>query len=782
MPDLVLGLSLYHDSSAALVSLEGDILACMTEERFSNIKHDGGFPSACIREILALADRRQWGCIRYVAFNYAPILILEEKLFSWLDIFLPAEAATVLKAAIREVVPHATVCRPMMYPYTYLEAICERLGIEEDAKEETMRRIRWNLNRYFQLVDVEDYLIRRFPDAEVVGVRHHDCHAASAFYPSGFDRAAILTIDGHGEFETVSLAEGSVQGIRRLENTVWPHSLGLLYRNFTEFLGFGWLGDEYKVMGMSAYGTPRYADLFSRLGKVDHNGVLHLTLDDLLIRQEMPYCLGEFWPGISRKFKRLLGGARVSGAPFEQRHFDIAASLQRFVEEIGIQLAQNLRARLPSEVDALCISGGVGLNGLMNQRIYQQAGFSRIFVQPASGDDGTALGAALHIAAEKGHCKPGRRLEHVFLGPDYGRDELLASMRALGLTWEEPENIALAVANHLAAGKVVARFEGRSEFGPRALGHRSIMASPLHADMKDILNARIKHREMFRPFAPACLAETVNEYFDVAERAEFMLLICPVKSDKRDLIPAVVHVDGTARVQSVRQDANPGMYAIIKEFQVLTGVPVVINTSFNVNGETIVETPQDALECFLYTDIDYLEIEGLLISKTANITRAIKLPAEQFLQRRKDRYTQRYWSHELYKRLDTYIPGHLETDWEDERVRQDDDAAHRMVVAALNRGWHDVCVAGAGVIGHAVLTYAHRHGLTVGLFSDAGASPGQSINGVPVLSLSQALDAGARRFIIAANQFEDDIFAAIMTQAAERGVLVETIGMLDVML
>lgn len=782
MRDLVLGLSLYHDSSAALVSLEGDSLACMTEERFSNIKHDGGFPSACIREILALADRHQWGRVRYVAFNYAPILILEEKLFSWLDSALPAEAATVLKTAICEVAPHATVCRPMMYPYTYLAALCDRLGMEEDVKEETLRRIRWNLNRYFQLADVEKYLVSQFPDAEVIGVRHHDCHAASAFYPSGFGRAAILTIDGHGEFETISLAEGSAQGIRRLGNTVWPHSLGLLYRNFTEFLGFGWLGDEYKVMGMSAYGTPRYADLFAGLGAVDHNGALHLTFDDLLIRQEMPYCPGEFWPGISRKFKRLLGGARAPGTPFEPRHFDIACSLQRFVEEIGVQLAQNLRARIPSEVDTLCISGGVGLNGLMNQRIYQQAGFKHIFVQPASGDDGTALGAALHIAAEKGQCRPGRRLKHVFLGPDYGRDELLASMRALGLTWDEPEDIAWTVAQHLAAGKVVARFEGRSEFGPRALGHRSIMASPLHAEMKDILNARIKHREMFRPFAPACLAEFINEYFDVADRAEFMLLICPVKPDKRDRIPAVVHVDGTARVQSVRQDANPGMYKIIKYFQNLTGIPVIMNTSFNVNGETIVETPQDALECFLYTDIDYLAIEGFLVSKEENIAQRIDLPADQFLQRRKDRYRQHYWSHELYKRLDTYIPGHLETDWEQERLRRDDDAARRMVAAALSRGWQDVCIAGAGVIGHAVLTYAHRHGLMVGMFSDANAKPGQSVTGVPVLSLSQALDAGARRFIIAANQFEDDIFAAITTQAADHGVLVETIGMVDVML
>lgn len=779
MKDLVLGVGyLGHDSSAALVDMDGHILFCLTEERFSNIKHDGAFPCASISKIQTEIEKGNLGRIRYVAINHEPRYFVEQKLFHYLDTRCSSAAATRLKSAILDVLPDTQVCHPGTYPMNYLADVIRQTDIPAEQVSDLLLHLRWCLNRTVFTKGLQLKLQRKFPDANVIPVPHHQCHAASAFYASGFASAAIMTLDGYGEDDTITLGYGQGKDLSVLSRSGWPNSLGLLYSMVTVYLGFDWFGDEYKVMGMAAYGQPTYRELFAELGEVNADGEFHFNPGRLLQESEVPGAPGEIWYGFTPLFESLLGGARSKNEEFIERHFNIAASLQAFVEDVGLQMAKYLRKQLP-DTPAICIAGGVGLNGLMNQRIYKEAGFDSIYIQPASSDDGTALGAALTVVAQYSGLDRFPALEQVFFGLEYPESQISEALAEKELVYTRETDIAASVARLLAEGQVVARYEGRSEFGPRALGHRSIMASPLKAEMKDIINSRIKHRERFRPFAPACLAEHVRDFFDTTPEAEYMLQICQVNPAMQQHIPAVVHNDGTARVQSVHASRNPGFYRIISEFYNLTGVPVVINTSFNVNGETIVETPLDAIECFLFTDIDYLAIGPYLVAKQQNLDKALHMPADAFLNRRKTRYLDKYWSKERYwgPEIGTLGVARSELDAQEQRYRWRRNT-FALCQLAKERHWAQVCIVGAGETGMVMLKTASQY-LDIQRLADRHPEQKQTCS-LPVMTLLQVFQAGSRQFLIASDAYEMEMRQEVLTLAQQLGCEIELLSFSDV--
>jgi len=651
---LVLGISVFgHDSSCALVdATSGDILYAMTEERFSNVKHDGGFPTASLALLLERIDQEKLGWISHVALNIDPAISVE-RLKAELVNCLNAESACLLINEFDRLLETADILHPDYFPLNYLEALLARYGVGIAAISQATGKLSWYGNFAIRHRKLKAYLRNKFPQAEIISVGHHQCHAASTFYCSDFESAAVLTIDGQGEDETITLNMARRNEIRLLSQTRWPNSLGALYMQLAWYLGFDGdprypgFGDEFKVMGMAAYGKPVYVEIFREMGRVSEGGKFELVCDKYLEIVPVEGCPGHSQVLLTKQFFKELGERRSISEPIEQRHYDIARSGQLFLEEIGVAIARHLKKLCP-ETDNLCIAGGVGLNGLMNMRIYREAGFRRIFVQPASGDDGTSLGAALNVYHDlfKGaRCKP---LSNAYLGFDYGNHAIRSALEKYDLKFHEPASIHAKMGRLLHEGNIVARYFGRGEFGPRALGHRSILANPTLPEMKDAVNAKIKHRESFRPFAPACLEERASDYFDIDIPTPYMLLICQARHDARSLIPAVVHDDGTARLQTVRKDLNPDFHETIVEFNKHSGVPVLLNTSFNVNGEAIVETPQDAIESFLFMGIDYLAIGPYLVSKAENYATYCRPTREGHIQARQDRYVKNFFACEMF--------------------------------------------------------------------------------------------------------------------------------------
>ncbi len=422
-------------------------------------------------------------------------------------------------------------------------------------------------------------------------VDHHLAHAASAYYVSGFREAAILTLDGRGELATTLHAAGRGASIEKLQEVRFPDSLGLLYEEVTDYLGFLRSSDEYKVMALASFGSDRLLPQFQRLVEVSEEGRYHIACAS---REE------EFGP------------RRRRGAPLEPRHFDIAAALQKTLEESVLQLADWLHAR--TGLTDLCLAGGVALNCVMNARLRDASAFERIFVQPAAGDAGTALGAAYAIdARERGQSEP-FTMTHAYLGPGFDEDQIRATLDRAKLHYRRVPDIAAATAELLAADKIAGWFQGRMEFGPRALGARSIVASPADPNMKDRLN-EIKDREDFRPVAPAVLEECAHEYFEPAGASPFMLFVHNVRPEKADEIPAVRHTDGTARIQTVNKEDSPLFHRLIRAFRAKTSVPVIVNTSFNTAGQPIVCTPEDAIQCYFSSPLDALAIGPFLLTK-----------------------------------------------------------------------------------------------------------------------------------------------------------------------
>ncbi|WP_036291179.1 carbamoyltransferase [Methylosinus sp. PW1] len=591
----ILGVSaFYHDSAAALIE-DGRIVAAAQEERFSRVKHDARFPANAIDYCLAAAGVEAKD-IDHVAFYDKPFVKFERLLETYMS-FAPR-------------------------------------GFQSFATALPV----WLRDKLFQKSLLAQKLKHHAPNvdwrARLLFAEHHLSHAASAFYPSPFDEAVVLTMDGVGEWATTSVAFGAGAKLAMQRELRFPHSLGLLYSAFTYYTGFKVNSGEYKLMGLAPYGEPKYASLI-----LDH--IVDLKQDGTfrLDQSYFDYCTGLRMS--SEKLHRLFGGPpRAPEEQLTQRHMDIAASIQAVTEEIVLRLTRALAAETGAR--NLCLAGGVALNCVANGKVLRDKSFERIWIQPAAGDAGGALGAALLAYHEfngrpRAACGEGDAMQGAYLGPSYSQSDIerrLADCGARFTTLSDEETIA-ATARDLADGRAVGWFQGRMEFGPRALGGRSILADPRSPQMQRTLNLKVKYRESFRPFAPSVLREHVADWFDLDEDSPYMLLVADVATKHRlatsaedealfgierlnrprSVIPAVTHVDGSARVQTVHRETNPRYHALISAFHALTSCPVLVNTSFNVRGEPIVCKPEDAFACFMGTEIETLVIGNCHLRK-----------------------------------------------------------------------------------------------------------------------------------------------------------------------
>ncbi|NLB59534.1 MAG: carbamoyltransferase [Lentisphaerae bacterium] len=587
----ILGISaLYHDSAAALVR-DGQVIAAAQEERFSRRKHDAGFPVQAIRYCLS-AGQVGTDELDAVAFYDKPIVKFARILETYLST-APRGLRSFMMAM------PLWLKRKLWLPLE-IEACLDELGVR--AKEPL----------YF--------------------LEHHESHAASAFFPAPFQQAAILTLDGVGEWATSTLGVGQANQIRILKELRFPHSLGLLYSAFTYFTGFRVNSGEYKLMGLAPYGEPRYVQrILDNLLDLKADGSFRMNLDYFNYLHGLTMT--------NAKFDRLFEGPpRRPEAELTQREMDMARSIQVVTEEIILRMARY--ARQITGLEQLCLAGGVALNCVANGRLLRENIFKDIWIQPAAGDAGGALGAALmvwhQIHQQPRPAKPDS-MAGAYLGPAFADADIASFLEAHGYPAEkisDPELWAARIAQLIAEQQVVGLLQGRMEFGPRALGNRSIIGDARSPKMQSLMNLKIKYRESFRPFAPSCLAERVGDYFELDRPSPYMLLVAPVRAERcrppaagaqaslrdwinqeRSDVPAITHVDCSARVQTVTPESNAGYYRIIKAFEKQTGCGIIINTSFNVRGEPIVCTPADAYRCFRRTEMDYLVLGSFLLDK-----------------------------------------------------------------------------------------------------------------------------------------------------------------------
>ncbi len=601
----ILGLSAYyHDSAAALLD-DGVIVAAAQEERFSRKKHDRAFPQAATRYCLEAAGLRMEQVDRVVFFEQ-PLLKFRRVMATWLG-YAPAGGTA------------------------FARVVSSWLSTKLHQRRELVEQ----LGR-----------LGRFDAERLAFTEHHLSHAASAFYPSPFEEAAILVVDGVGEFATTTVASGRGPRISLRKQLDYPHSLGLLYAAFTAYLGFKVNSGEYKVMGLAPYGRPTQAQkIIDHL--VDQKADGSFRLD----QRYFDYCVGSAMT--NARFDDLFGGPRRQPeSELTQRHFDLAASIQQATEHILLGITRAMARE--DTTGNLCLAGGVALNCVANRKILDGSGFRNIWVQPASGDAGNALGAALvghHLhAARPRQVTAGRdTMQGAQLGTAFDQADCEARLQRAGAVFEVLNDAALMrrCAGLLASGQVLGWFQGRMEFGPRSLGNRSILADPRVVDMQRRLNLKIKFRESFRPFAPSVLAEDAADWFDLGVPSPYMLMVAPLKAEHRiecaaaagaapgtealnlprSTVPAITHVDDSARVQTVEQRTTPRFHALLTAFKQQTGCPILINTSFNVRGEPIVCTPEDAFACFMATDIDALAVGNCLLLKPAQTARHIERPA-----------------------------------------------------------------------------------------------------------------------------------------------------------
>ncbi|HEX6074345.1 MAG TPA: carbamoyltransferase [Micromonosporaceae bacterium] len=594
MSDLVLGISAYyHDSAAALVA-DGVPVAAAQEERFSRRRHDSAFPAQAVQYCLREAGVGL-GDVAAVAYYEDPRLKFQRVLTSFV------------------------ASAPGGFPA--FEAVLPSWLSWKRRTADVVRR--------------ELAALDMGPVPEVICRRHHESHAASAFLPSPYPSAAVLCIDGVGEWATTTLWHGRDNTVEPLAELRFPHSLGLLYSAFTYFCGFKVDSGEYKVMGLAPYGQPRYAPLIrEKLIDVKPDGSFRLDL------RYFEFLRGRVMTG--RGFEELFDGPRRHPeSPVTEREFDLASSVQQVTEEVVSGLARTVRERTGERY--LCLAGGVALNCVANGKVIDEGVFDEVWIQPAAGDAGGSLGAALMVAAERGspvraHVGTGRdAMSGSLLGPGYRDDEIRRYLDGLGVPYTEldPDTLVERVAAELATGRIVGWFQGRMEFGPRALGSRSILGDPRDAAMQSTMNLKIKFRESFRPFAPSVLAENAKDYFELKQDSPYMLVVCQVAPAQRvasstpagvtglDLlrvqrstVPAVTHVDLSARVQTVSEHVNPLYHRLLTAFKERTGCAVLVNTSFNVRGEPIVQAPADAYACFMRTNIDLLALGNFLLEKS----------------------------------------------------------------------------------------------------------------------------------------------------------------------
>jgi carbamoyltransferase len=580
-PTYILGLNTFHADASAVLLRDGQLVAAVAEERLNRIKHFAGFPARAIQEVLTIGGIGIQD-VDHIGINKDNKANLMAKLG-----FALSNLGRIAKMARQRLEYRAKAANAP-------SLICEALGIPpKDLR------------------------------AQIHHVEHHLCHAASTYLVSEFDRAAILSIDGFGDFASTLTALGEGNTIRILDRTLFPHSLGILYTMVCQFIGYDRYGDEGKVMGLAPYGEPAYEDFFDRLVHLKSKGRFELNLDYFLHHREgVDYSFDEeghptVAPLFSEAMIQEFGPPRVRHTELTQRDKDLAASLQKCLEKAYFHLLNYLYEQ--TQCDALCLAGGVALNSVANGMIFEQTPFRRIYTQPAAGDDGTALGVASYIHHEI--LKQPRRflMEHAYTGREYSGSEIqqvLDGAEGITVEWVEEPALYQRTAQAIARGEIVGWFQGKMEWGPRALGNRSIVAHPGLPDMKDILNSRIKHREWFRPFAPSILEERVGDYFEHTHTSPFMMLVYKTRPEVRGRIGAINHVDNTGRLQTVSERQNPRYHALIKAFEGETGLPIVLNTSFNEN-EPIVCTPADAVNCFLRTRMDLLVMDNWMVRRAS---------------------------------------------------------------------------------------------------------------------------------------------------------------------
>lgn len=578
---VIVGINAFHGDSSACLVMDGRLVAAAEEERFRRIKHWAGFPAEAIRYCLTEAGI-DLSHIDHIAINTDP---------------------------------KANLCRKLAY--TLIRRPDPRLIAER-------------LLAARKRASVQQQLQQLFPGMRFNGqshqVEHHLAHLSSAFHVSPYKEAVVVSVDGFGDFASCAWGIGRDAAIAVEEKVYFPHSLGIFYQALTQYLGFPHYGDEYKVMGLAPYGEPKYMDTMRRIVCLRPDGSFRLNLDYFRHHKEKVAfawkdCAPSFVPLFTAALEALLGPAWGKGEALGQRHRDIARSVQAMYEEAFFHLLNALHCKYG--LDALCLAGGCAMNSVANGKVTRKTPFKKVYIQSAAGDAGGAIGAAF-AAWHKLGGKRGFVMDHAYWGPQFAENEISELLKVNGEGLNERHCTIERIADEgelcrraaaaIAAGKVVGWFQGRMEWGPRALGNRSIVCDPRRADMKDILNTKIKRRESFRPFAPSILREAVADWFEEDDDVPFMMKVFPIREEKRHLIPAVTHVDGSGRLQTVYRHTNPRYYRLIECFQESTGVPMVLNTSFNEN-EPVVCRPEEALNCFLRTQMDVLVLGTHLIER-----------------------------------------------------------------------------------------------------------------------------------------------------------------------
>ena len=576
----IIGINAFHADSAACLVINGALITAVEEERFNRIKHWAGFPIESIKYCLKSADLNI-SDIDHISINIDPKANYIKKL-----LFL---------------IQH----RPSF------ELILRRLK----------KKQKYN--------SIEDILSKEFKNEKFKGkinnIEHHYAHLSSTFHVSPFKEACILSVDGFGDFASTAWGYGNDEKISIDQKIYFPHSLGIFYQAMTQYLGFKNYGDEYKIMGLAPYGKPNYINDLKKILLIQENGIFKLNLDYFKFHKEN---FNYRWENgkveiddlYSKQLIDLLGAERQKNYPLSQFHKDLAHSTQKVYEEAFLNILNNLYNKY--QIDNLCIAGGCGMNSVANGKIKNQTKFKNIYIQPAAGDAGGSIGAAFATHFQNSDNKRSFQMQHAYWGTAFNNDEILQCLKdneqkikdeKCQYTYIEDDlKLSETVASEISRGKVIGWFQGKMEWGPRALGNRSILGDPRRSDMKDILNLKIKRRESFRPFAPSILREHVEDWFKNDDEVPFMMKVYQIKEDKRSVIPAVTHVDGSGRLQTVSKETNRKYYNLINEFYKLTKVPILLNTSFNEN-EPIVSKPNEALECFLRTKMDMLVISNYLL-------------------------------------------------------------------------------------------------------------------------------------------------------------------------
>ena len=574
---VILGINAYHADSSAAIFVDGRMIAAIEEERFRRVKHWAGFPSMaiefCLKEAGVSIEQ-----VDHIAIGRDP----KAKLFKKLLFIL-------------------------QNPVGSFDVVKERFA--------NSKKVASLEDEFHFLTGVNKESIKK----KIQQVEHHRSHLASAFFASPFDEAALLSIDGSGDFSTTMLGIGKGNNIEVIDSIDFPHSLGIFYTAFTQLLGFPHYGDEYKVMGLAPYGEPKHVEKLRRVVKLTGDGLFKLDLSYFRSATKGVISYGDDNIPVvssmySKKMEQEFGPSRKKDEALTQDHKDLAASVQRFTEEVIFHLLNHLQKR--TGLSNVCIAGGVAQNSVANGKIGRSTTFKNIYIPSAGHDAGISMGAALYVQHQTLQLPRQPAILTAYTGSKFSNNEIEQLLKAQGISYRKVDDVELydLVSDRLINSGVIGWFSGRAEFGPRALGGRSILADPRRSDAKDLLNAKIKRRESFRPFAPSILKEYVDEYFEVNDGVPFMEKVFPIRKSKHADIPAVTHVDGTGRLQSVDKEVSPRYYALIEAFRKKTGVPILLNTSFNEN-EPIVNSPQEALDCFLRTSMDMLVMENIVIER-----------------------------------------------------------------------------------------------------------------------------------------------------------------------